>query len=60
MFKLYMGLDLAPDQLKEYEALGCFFNNLESAQKHLLTFPLSTTEIFEIIANDEAYGFIVL
>lgn len=60
MLKVYAGLDLSCEQLKKYEALGCVFNNLESAKKHLLTFPLSTTEIFEVIVNNEPYGFIVL
>lgn len=60
MIKIYVGLDIAHEQLKEYEALGCFFNNLESAKRYLKIFPLSTTEIFEVIINNEPYGFIVL
>lgn len=60
MKKIYFGLDLSHEQLKEYEAIGCFFNNLESARKYLAHFPLTMTEIFEVINEDEPYGYVVL
>ena len=60
MKKIYFGLDLSLEQLKEYKALGCFFNNLNSAKRYFAQFPLTMTEIFEVIVNGEPYGYVVL